>query len=97
MTVGDALSPVGVDTGVEPVEEGGIEVLISARTGFLLSGCFAGAAAATAAIWRFGSAGCILSCDYMSGDVPAQAGMKAVIYILFVAATESKQKKGRRE
>ena len=52
----NALSSTGVDNGVELLEEGGSEVLISGRTGFWSSTVQAGALAAS---WRLGSAGCI--------------------------------------
>jgi len=54
------LSSVGVEIGVEPVDEGGIEVFNSARTGFLISDCFEGAVAAAANL-RSGRAGSIVA------------------------------------
>jgi len=86
----DALSSTGVDNGVEPLEEGGRDVLISGRTGLLSSTAPVGAAAGP--LW-LGSAGCIFG--IADGWVPAQAGLITEIYILFVAAA-SKQTKERK-
>ena len=88
----DALSSIGVDRGVEPLEEGAIDVVISERTGFLFSACFAGVAAA---VLRLGRAGCIFSIFVEYAPAAGQKNYEDLHCVVFVAVAGNKQRKGR--